>query len=213
MVKVGWRPIVSAVVIVAAIVAVKCYGGKSYDRGRREAELWHTDSVRKIVTAALDSQHKAMVPVLEERMRENESLKTIARESRIAAANAIGRARRAEERLHSADAALLDSAPPEVRLIVDSLLVSNDSLKVNLERVIGLSKSIEMQNDSLVKSMGEWQSLYTSARAALDTSAKEVAQLKAIKTPKKPRFGFKSGVVVGVAGTVGAIIAGLLLTH
>jgi hypothetical protein len=213
VVRIGWKPIVSAAVLIAAFVAVRCYGGSSYERGRRESEVAHTDSVRRAVTAKLDSANKVMVPVLEGLVRENDSLKAEARSARIAAAQASLAAKRLAGRLRDVSAALADSTPLSVRTLIDSLVIAEDSLGYRVEHLIAQSAADSIRMDGLVSEIRGWQQHYNDARAALDTANKEIAQLKSLKRPKRPKFGFRTGLLTGIIVTIGGILAAASLGH
>lgn len=213
MVKVGWRPLVTVAAVIAAVVAVRCYGGSRYERGRRESELSHTDSVRRVVTKSLDSAEKVMVPVLEGLMRENDSLRAESRSARLAAGQAALTARRLSDRLKAVSSALADSTPPAVRTLIDSVVIANDSLVAYTEQLISRSAADSVRIVSLGAELTRWRGHYEDARAALDTAEKEIGQLKGLKSPKRKRFGFRAGVLAGVVVTVGAILAAAQLGH
>lgn len=206
--RVAWQAAVAGLILLGGFAALRCYGSRSYDRGREESQIAHTDSVRRAVTAALDSAEKVMVPVLERLVQQNDSLVAESREARRLAAQSVARARRAEEALRAIPDTLLAVTPPEVRALIDSLVVRSAALRADVDRLYVANVKLESQNDSLLTAAASWRSLAQQTRAALDTSAKEIAQLQALKTPKK-RFGFWAGVGTG-ALTVAVLVTTIL---
>jgi len=201
------RPVIYAIAAVALIAVIAIvfglYGHSRYNAGRDQAQYAHTDSVRKILTRALDSASKAQTPVLNDLLKQNDVLKAEARKSRIEAATAIGRADRAEAALEHLPDSIRAITPPEVRVVLDSMSAASDALKVSVQHMAEKMVATEASKDSALAEAVRWRSLYGDARAALDTAAKEIGQLQDLRKP--PRCGAKCGVVLG-AGTTLAII-------
>lgn len=185
-----------------------CYGRLKYNEGRRQSELAHTDSVRKVITKSIDSVHKAMEPVLAEILKENEATKVEARQSRIDAASALGRAKRAEEALHHLPDSVRDITPPQVRTLIDSLLTSSAALRFSVQDLAEKTVRLQAGKDSAIAEAARWKALQERTRMALDTAAKEISQLKHEKKP--PKCGFRCGFVSGVL-TVGAVVGTIVL--
>lgn len=205
--KLAIQAIVAALVLGGGFGVLRCYGGSRYEDGRKRAEAAHTDSVRLRVTAALDSASRVMVPVLEGLTRENDSLRTANAEVVRTAREASARARRAEQALSSVPDSVMAVTPPEVRDLIRNLTESSAALRIEVDKLASSNAALSSQNDSLLVAAASWRKLYGDARAALDTSAKEISQLKRLKDP--PRCGFRCGFVTGsllVAGVVATII-------
>lgn len=205
--RMAWQAAAFAAVMAAGVWALSCHGKSGYDQGRRAAEVAHTDSVRRAVTKAVDSVHAVMAPVLEGLIRENAAVREEARKARIGAAAAAGRARRAERAFADLPKAVLDSTPPEVVAVLDSMAKASEALRSSVDRLAEQTVVLQAGRDSALAEAKRWAALQVRTRAALDTAGKEIRQLRAQKRP--PKCGFKCGFVAAVL-TVGAAITTIL---
>lgn len=205
------RIVIYVAVLIIGFGAVKLYGNRRYENGKTAAVVEGLDQQRARVKHALDSAARVMRPTLDSIMAENDSLRSVARSARIVAANALIRAKRAEQRRENIDPGLLEQTPPEVRLLIDSLTISHDSLVVNLERMIAQNAALEKNNTKLGQAVGEWQKQAETARGQITADETEIAVLKKQKTP--PKIGFKTGFVAGALAVIGTIVAVGALAH
>lgn len=205
--KVAVHVIAAALLLAGGFFALSRYGARKYDEGRRQAEIAHTDSVRKEMTRVIDSVHAAMSPVLESMVRENDSLKAERRSLRLAAGQAVMRAKHLDS-LYQSVKAQIDVSPPEVRDLIDQYRASNDSLSEKVKLLIAENLRADTEREEALLEAAKWKSLQELTRSTLDTAEKEIDQLK--KQKKPPRCGWKCGFVAGTL-TLGAIIASVLI--
>lgn len=189
-------------VMVAGFSAITCYGKKKYDDGRRQAEIAHTDSVRKEMTRVIDSVHTAMSPVLEGMLRENESLKAERRSLRLSAGQAVMRARHLDS-LYESLRTQITLAPPEIQDLIDTYRASNDTLQEKVKALIAENLKTDSEREDALMQASRWKVLQEQTRSALDTAEKEIKQLQ--KQKKPPRCGFRCGFVVGTLTVVGIV--------
>lgn len=213
MSKVGWQSIVAAVVLLAGFWTVRCYGHSNYDRGRREAEVAHSDSSRLWIKRGADSATRASDQQVTVLVRAIDSLRT--ENARIVklADDAQLRYRQARRALDNIPKEVLDSTDRRVIAALDSMTAVNGNLEA---AVVALTANNNILVDRLTSDSVAMRRLQDSRdrwRNAYDTASTEIKQLKALKTPKKPRFGFRSGLLTGIIGTIAALVATAVLAH
>lgn len=213
MSKIGWQSIVAAVVLLAGFWTVRCYGGNQYTRGRREAEVAHSDSSRlwlkrgaDSVSRIADQQVAQLVRVIDSLHSENARVIQVARDAQA-------RYREARGLLANIPKETLDSTDRRVVAALDSMTAANGDLEAAITALSGHNNSLANQLAADSVAMRQLQESRDRWKSAYDTASTEIRQLKAIKTPKKPRFGFKWGFIGGIATAIGAIVATVALTH
>lgn len=211
--KLGWRVGASALVLFFAAWAIKCYGGSSYDRGRREAEIAHSDSARVWVARGADSVSRLADKTVTELVRLNDSLRTAAAVATDNARDALARERQAKELLDHVPKEVIERTDPRVRAALDSIVDSNGRLHVAL---VAVTEQADLLSERLAAdsvAMRRLQEARDRWKMAYDTASTEVRQLRNVKTPKGPRFGFKSGLAAGIALVVGVLLAAGHIGH